>query len=307
MSEEDYPQVVLVVPVYNNKEDTAEFLESVKGVTYPNYKVIIIDDGSTDGTEELITEKYSYVILLKGDGNLWWSGANNRGIKKAIEIGADYALLTNNDTIVDSQFISTLVDTAEKNPKSIPVSKVYYYDDPKRILYAGGEISRSWDFKKIGYNKVDNGDYETSYDVKWSTCTGILINTAFFEDVGTMDYKNFPQYRADVDFTFRAYKKGYRLIFEPRSMVWDKVSSTIKKNAPNATSFLSTFVYLTTNIKSSLNFRVNIKFYLKYCPRYSIPVVLTRYALVVILKSMLHSTYHLNRQRLPFPLNKFLK
>ena len=132
-SKEKYPMVAIVVPVYNNKEDTTEFLESLKGVTYPNYKVIIIDDGSTDGTEEMIKEKYPYVILLKGDGNLWWSRATNRGIEKAIEIGADYVLLGDNDVIVDSEFISTLVDTAEKNPREIINSKDYYYDDPKRI------------------------------------------------------------------------------------------------------------------------------------------------------------------------------
>ena len=308
---EDYPLVALVIAVYNNKEDTAEFLESLKGVTYPNYKVIIVDDGSTDGTEDMIKEKYPYVILLKGDGNLWWSGANNLGIKKAIQMGADYVLLTNNDTIVDSEFISALVDTAEKNPRSIPVSKVYFYDDPKRILYAGGEITRfSWRFRGIGRREVDTGEYESSYDVKWSTCTGILINTTFFKDIGMMDYKNFPQYRADVDFTFRAYKKGYRLIFEPRSIIWDKVSSTIKKNEPHTTSFLSTFIFLTTNIKSSLNFRVNIKFYLKHCPKYLIPYVLMRYTLFVILKSILHSTYILDPDlstALPFPLNKLFK
>ena len=300
----NYPMVALVIPVHNNKEDTAEYLESLKGVTYPNYKVIIIDDGSTDGTKDMIKEKYPYVILLKGDGNLWWARAINMGPEKAIEIGADYVLYGDNDSIVDSKFISALLDTAEKNPRSIPVSKVYYYDDPKRILYAGGEISRSWYFRAIGHSKVDNGEFKTSYDVKWSGCTGILINTTFFEDIGMMDYKNFPQYLAAIDFTFRTYKKGYRLIFEPRSIIWDKVSSTIKKSAPNRTSFLSTFIYLTTNIKSSLNFRAHIKFYLKNCPRYLIPIVLASYALILILKSMLHSTYHLNRQQLPFPLNK---
>ena len=66
----DYPLVALVIPVYNNKEDTQEFLESLKSVTYPNFKVIIVDDGSTDGTEEMLRHDYPEVIVLKGDGNL---------------------------------------------------------------------------------------------------------------------------------------------------------------------------------------------------------------------------------------------
>ena len=288
---EDYPFVALVVPVHNNKEDTAEFLESLKGVIYSNYKVIIIDDGSTDGTEDMIKEKYPYVILLKGNGNLWWSGANNMGIKKAIEIGADYVLLTNNDTIVDSEFISALVDTAEKNPRSITTSKVYYYGDPKKIGYAGGETT--W---VIGELKIISGNDDESYniqkDVKYSVCLGTLINTTFFKDIGLMDYKNFPQYFADADFTYRAYKKGYRIIYEPKSRMWHKVNSTVKQDpAFNTTSFLSTFIFLTTNIKSCLNFHTVVKFYLRHCPIYSMPYLLMKYVFKVILQSILHSSF----------------
>ena len=289
--EKDYPLVALVVPVYNNKEDTAEFLESLKGVTYPNYKVIIIDDGSSDGTEAMIKEKYPYVILLKGDGNLWWSGANNMGIKKAIEIGADYVLLTNNDTIVDSEFISALVDTAEKNPRSITTSKAYYYDNPKKICYAGGETT--W---IIGELKTIRGNDDESYniqkDVKYSVCLGTLINTSFFKDIGLMDYENFPQNFADADFTYRAYKKGYRIIYEPKSMTWHKGSSTVKKDAAfNTNSFLSTFIFLTTNIKSWQNFHMRVKFYLRHCPIYSMPYLLMKYVFIVILQSILHSSF----------------
>lgn len=288
---EDYPLVAIVVPVHNNKEDTAEFLESLKGVTYPNYKIIIIDDGSTDGTEDMIKEKYPYVILLKGDGNLWWSRATNMGIEKAIGIGADYVLLGDNDSIVDSEWISALVDTAEKNPRAIVTSKVYYYDDPKRVFYAGGETT--W---VIGELKTISGNDDESYniqkDVKHSVCSGTLVNTAFFKDIGLMDYKNFPQYLADADFTYRAYKKGYRIIYEPKSMMWHKGSSTVKKDAAfNTTSFLSTFIFLTTNIKSWLNFHTIVKYYLRHCPIYSMPYLLMKYVFKIILQSILHSSF----------------
>lgn len=288
---EDYPFVALVVPVHNNKEDTAEFLESLKGVTYPNYKIIIIDDGSTDGTEDLIKEKYPYVILLKGDGSLWWSGATNKGIKKAIQIGADYVLLTNNDTTVDSEFISALVDTAEKNPRAIVTSKVYDYDNPKRVAFAGGETT--W---IIGELKTIRGKDDESYniqrDVKYSVCLGTLVNTTFFKDIGLMDYKNFPLYSADADFTYRAYKKGYRIIYEPKSIMWHKASSTVKEDASfNTTSFLSTFIFLTTNIRSWQNFHVRVKFYLRHCPIYSMPYLLMKYFFKVILQSILHSSF----------------
>ena len=290
---EDYPVVALVVPVHNNKEDTAEFLESLKGVTYPNYKIIIIDDGSTDGTEDMIKEKYPYVILLNGDGSLWWSGATNMGIKKAIERGADYVLLGGmNDTIVDSEFITALVDTAEKYPRSITLPKVYFYDNPKRLSFAGGDIN--W-LKGgptiIGAGEIDTGQYDLQRDIKHGGL-GILVNTSFFGDLGMMDFKSFPMYWGDTDFIYRAYKKGYRIIYEPKSMMWHKVCSTVKKDASsNPTSFLSALIYLTTNIRSVRNFRTIVKFYLRYCPIYLIPYALMRYAFFVILLSMWHSSF----------------
>ena len=290
---EDYPSVALVVPVHNNKEDTTEFLESLKGVTYPNYTVIIIDDGSTDGTEDMVKEKYPYVILLKGDGSLWWSGATNIGIKKAIEMGADYVLLGGmNDTIVDSDFVTALVDTAEKNPRSITVPKCYCYYEPQKIWQAGSDIN--WlkgGFRVIGMGEPDNGQYDMQYDVNCATM-GMLVNTAFFEDIGMLDSKNFSQYWGDTDFTYRAYKKGYRIIYEPKSMMWHKGGSTVKKDASsNTASFMSTFIYLTTNIRSWQNFRTFVKFHSRHCPTYLMPYILMRYTLSVILESMQHSSF----------------
>ena len=291
-NEKDYPLVALVVAVYNNKEDTEEFLESLKGVTYPNYKIIIIDDGSTDGTEEMIKVKYPYVILLEGDGNLWWTRAANMGIEKAIEIGADYVLLGDNDATVDSEWISALVDTAEKNPRAITVPKCYYYYEPKKIWQAGSELNcLKGGFRVIGMGELDNGQYDTQYDVNCATI-GVLVNTDFFEDIGMMDYKNFPQYWGDSDFAYRAYKKGYRIIYEPKSMMWHKICSTTKKDASsNPSSFLSALIYLTTNIRSCQNFRTVVKFYSRHCPIYLMPYVLMRYALRVILQSMWYSPF----------------
>lgn len=292
--EKDYPLVALVVPVHNNKEDTAEFLESLKGVTYSNYKIIIIDDGSTDGTGDMIKEKYPYVILLKGDGSLWWSGATNKGIEKAIWMGADYVLLGGmNDTIIDSEFISALVDTAEKNPRAITVPKCYYYEEPKKIWQAGSEINwlKGYVNRHIGIGELDKRQYDMQYTVNCATI-GMLVNTAFFKDIGMMDFKSFPQYWADADFAYRAYKKGYRIIYEPKSMLWHKIYSTVKKDATsNLTSFMSAFIYRTTNIRSGQNFRTVVKFYSRHCPIYLMPYILMRYALQVILQSMRYSPF----------------
>lgn len=274
-----------------------EFLECLKVITYPNCKVIIIDDGSTDGTEEMIRKEYPGVTLVKGDGNLWWTLATNMGIEKAIEMGADYVLLMNNDTTCSSEFISTLVDTTEKNPRSITFSKVYCYDDPKRIYSAGWEVN--WllgGFRRIGVRKLDKGQYDVQRDSKAAN-VNMLINTAFFKDLGMFDHKNFPQYWSDVDFTYRAYKKGYRIIYEPKSIIWNKGQGTTKPRIPQKASLLASFTYIATDKKSPRNFHDVVIFYRRHCPKPLIPYLLLRNTCGVLVSSLALWIRNLRKRR----------
>ena len=269
----DNPLVAIVTPVYNNKEDTREFLESLKHVTYPNFKIIIIDDGSTDGTGEMLREEHPYVVVVKGDGE-WWAGrCYNAGSEKGIELGAKYVLWVDNDTIVDPEFMSALVETAERNPKSLVTSKVYYYDPPNKIVEVGGEMN--WlrgGYKARGADEIDRGQYDDEADVKCAT-TGMLINTSFFQSTGMVDWQHFRHLRGDVDFTYRAYKKGYRIIYQPRSKVWHKVSNTAKQTGiATQRLFLknpvSTLVYALSNRSQggALSVREVVRFYSRHFP-----------------------------------------
>lgn len=282
----DYPLVAVITPVHNNKEDTQEFLECLKSVTYPNYKVIIVDDGSTDGTEEMLKQEHPDVTVLKGDGNLWWALAANTGIKKAIELGAGYVLLMNNDTVGDKGFIYTLLDTAKRNPKSITFSKAYFYNSPKRINNLGWKIN--WlrgGFRKVELGKLDRGQYNIQRD-SIAANANMLINTAFFQELGMLDYKNFPQYYSDVDFTYRAYKRGYRIICEPKSIIWNKGQGTTGPRTPQTASLPIIFKYLATDKRSSRNFHDTAVFYRRHSPKLLLPYVLAYNALFVLARSL---------------------
>ncbi len=279
----DNPLVAIVTPVYNNKEDTKEFLESLKQVTYPNFKIIIVDDGSTDGTGKMLREEYPYVVVVEGDGE-WWAGrCYNAGSEKGIEIGAKYVLWIDNDIIVDPEFISALVETAEKNPKSLVTSKVYSYEERERIIEVGGDM-RWWKggYVHRGQGEIDRGQYDEEADVRCAT-TGMLINTSFFQDTGMVDWRHFPHYRGDIDFTYRAYKNGYRIIYQPRSKVWHKLSSTGKKTGiATRRSFLrnpiSTLFYALSKRSrgGSLSLREITRFYLRHFP-WALPYIMTYY------------------------------
>ena len=280
------PLVAILVPVHNNKEDTREFLGNLKSVTYPDYKVIITDDGSTDGTEEMIVKEYPDVLLVKGDGNLWWSLSTNKGIEKAIEIDAKYVLLAENDHRVHPDFLSALVDTAESNPHSITFSKVCRCDNPRKIYCAGWKVN--WllgGMRRLGVNELDRGQYDTQYDSEAAN-VNMLINTAFFNDLGMFDYENLPQYWADVDFTHRAYKKGYRIICNPESIIWNKGGATARQSLPQVASLWGAIKYFATNNRSPKNFRNAAAFYRKHCPRPLIPYLMFRSACWVLVSGL---------------------
>jgi len=275
----NYPLVAIIVPVHNKKEHTEEFLESFKCVTYPNFQIIVIDDGSTDGTGDMIRSRYPYVCLLKGDGNLLWSRAFNLGARKARRLKAEYILQIDNDTRVDPEFLSVLVDTAKKYPNSIITSKVLYFYDPKRLIDAGGGIDwlRGGLFL-CGYDKIDEEKYNKAYEVKYGVM-GFLVKTSDFFDIGMIDWRYFPHWRGEVDFMLRAGKKGYRIIYQPKSRIWHKVSSTAKKiytnrrflNLPLSTLF---FAISKRSRGGPLSLYELTRFYTRHFPPFYVPYAL---------------------------------
>jgi GT2 family glycosyltransferase len=273
------PLVAAVVAVHNNIADTIEFLDSARKLTYPNYRTIIIDDGSSDGTEETIKRDYPEVILLAGDGNLWQSGGINLGIDQAIKMEAKYVVIVDNDTVVDPEFTTAMVDVAEKNPDAIISPKVYYYHQSQVIQSAGWRADR-WrvNFARIGDGETDTGQYDIPNEIDCVTM-GAFISIDILNNIGAMDVKNMPQYGADQDFALRATGHGYRILYEPKSKIWHKEQGTVSQKLPENKSFREAFKYWTTDFRSSLNFRMRMVFTFRHVPFYIIPWVLWRYFL----------------------------
>ena len=134
------PLVCLVIPCHNGVEDTLECLASVARMDYSRMEAIVIDDGSTDGTADLVAASYPSVTVLRGDGSLWWSGVANLGIAEARRRRAAYILLLNNDCIVAPDLASRLLRCAGEHPHAVVGSRVYDYDSPERIWFTGGKI-----------------------------------------------------------------------------------------------------------------------------------------------------------------------
>ena len=106
--------IYIVIPVFNRKHFTKDCLISLRNQTYKYHKTIIVDDGSTDGTKQMLESEFPEVIVLSGDGNLWWTKSINMGIRHALSLGADYIMTLNNDTIATPDFLEKMMYWAER-------------------------------------------------------------------------------------------------------------------------------------------------------------------------------------------------
>src|ERR1700741_972262 len=117
MSVQSSPNVSVVVPIYNRILHTRAFLQEFSKVTYPNFEIVIVDDGSTDGSSKIIRKEFPSVKVLREEsGNLWWSNAMKIGVRDALAHGADYILSINDDVTFNPEFLTHLVAYAQEHP-----------------------------------------------------------------------------------------------------------------------------------------------------------------------------------------------
>lgn len=229
----DEPRVGIIILNWNRPLDTIACLRSLAYITYSNYYIIVVDNGSTDGSPDQIRAVVPDVELLVNSQNLGFAAGANIGIGRALERGADYILLLNNDTVVAHQFLTPLVKASEKDATiGISVPKIYYYYDPTRIWSAGAR----WQpfpprVKIIGLGQKDNPKYNEPYDLDYATGCAMLVRRHVFETVGGLDPVYF-MYQEDYDFCYRVRKAGFRIVYVPQAKVWHKVSRGLGENSP---------------------------------------------------------------------------
>ncbi len=227
-------QVYIIVLNWNGKEDTLDCLESLKSTNYDNYKVIVADNGSEDDSVKAVRENFPDADVIEIGKNLGFAGGNNVGIKYAIEKGADYVFLINNDTTVDPDYLKELVEAAEADKKiGSAGSKIYYYSEPERIWFAGGKIN--WLKNKgehIGLDEVDKGQYDEIKEVGYLTGCALLIKREVIEKIGVLSEDYFLYYE-DADYSLRVKNAGYKNVYVPKSKIYHKVSRSTKPGSPS--------------------------------------------------------------------------
>lgn len=270
------PKVALVTPIFNGIDDTIEYLRSLSKITYQNYEVIIVDDGSTDGSSKIISEQFPHVRLLKGDGNLWWTGGTNLGVRDALGRGADFILTINNDNEVSPDFLASLVETALENEGCIIKSVVYDYENRNTIRSFGGDIR--WWVGHIDEILLDIDLEAKTVEVPLGNGNSTLVPAKVFHEVGFYDEINCPQYHADSEFLLRARSHGFRVLVDNGSIIFNKVDKCVGRSSVEKMGFID----LVKSRQSSYYFRANYKIYKEHCPyRFFLFFLLLRYSLLL--------------------------
>lgn len=219
--------VCIILVNWNGWRDTVACLESCAALRYAPRHVIVVDNGSTDGSVARLRERFPELHIIDTGANLGFASANNVGMHAAFAMGAAYVWLLNNDTVVDPDALGGLVN-AMRADRSVAMacSRIRYFDRPQVLWYAGGFLSPRWGWSMHrGAEETDVGQYEAVGDVDFATGCSLLARADAVRAIGPMDEHYF-LYWEDVDWSTRALACGWRVVYVPDSLVWHKLGGS---------------------------------------------------------------------------------
>ena len=259
-------KVYIIISNWNGWRDTIGCLESVFQSSWTDYQVIVRDNASTDGSEEEILRwakskslsfirydrqtaeegglsekeealKHPSMVFIQTGENLGYAGGNNVAMRYVLGRGdAKYIWLLNNDTVVDKEALVELVKLAETDEEiGMVSSKLLYHDRPNILQTAGGSRIVPWmgNASIIASNEEDSGRWDSPLEPDCLNGASLLVKTEAIKAIGLMDEKYF-LYWEDADWGVRARRKGYRLLYCPKSKVWHKEGGTTGYLSPQA-------------------------------------------------------------------------
>ena len=262
----------VVIPVHNRLNFTIDCLNSLKKQDiYDQFNLIIVDDGSIDGTSDYLKKNFPEVKVLYGDGSLYWGGAINYAVKYLNNIykDQDWVLIVNNDVEFAFDAISALLKVSISKKRKVLSSALTVDFKDKKTIITSGTIVKSWFFNKTkhilrGLN-IEQLTQKKPIKVDFLTGRCVLHPVEIFKVAGNYDCKNFLHYGGDDEFAMRVKKYGYETLVCPNSIVFLKTKNLEYKKKLNFKNFKFTFF----DIKSSSN--IKSKFYLtmQVVPQYA--------------------------------------
>ncbi len=260
----------IVIPVFNRKHHTRDCLNYLRKQTNQDFKVVVVDDGSTDGTDQMLEEEFPEVITLKGTGELFWTASVNMGIQYGLDHGAEYVMTLNNDTIPTDTFVEKMMYWAEKKPNAV-LGALELDSESKDIVFGGERMKwRLFRSCETIVGDIPEGQRTGLHAVTHHPGRGCLIPKAVFKKIGLFDEVGFPHYYADFDFTYNAYKHGFESYINYDAILYTYPDESGEKIIRKSKNFKNYYNHLF-GIRGGGNLVNFTKFTLRHCPKLSIP------------------------------------
>ena len=218
-------KLTVVILNWNRCQDTIDCVCALQRQTLQDFATIVVDNGSRDGSATVLEERFPDVRIICNGTNLGYAGGNNVGIRAALEMGADYVLLLNNDTVPGEEFLERLLAgaTVDKNIAAAG-PKVIWDVDPPTLWGAYARITYHKNIVRIeGFTCPDVNAFSEPEDVDAVIGCGIMMSRTALEEVGLLD-EEFFAYHEDVDWCCTAHEKGYRIVYVPSAVLPHKGS-----------------------------------------------------------------------------------
>jgi len=215
-------RVAVAIPVFNRRDMTLQGIRSLSRTSQDviDLKIFITDDGSKDGTGAAIRAEFPEVELIEGSGNLHYAAGTNRAVEAALRWAPDYILMANDDAVFHYQSLSTLVDTAIENRRSVVGSILLLWDEPHRVF----QVDPKWQTFEGGWifprNMTLENMHRKPFEVDALVGNCVLVPTAAVKHCGLMDERRFPHGWGDAQYFERLRRNGWKLMIDPNALVW---------------------------------------------------------------------------------------
>lgn len=260
--------VAIVLVNWNSYAVTNDCIQSLYQISYPNYQIIVTDNGSTDGSGAALEKDHPTATVLYNEKNTGFTGGNNTGLVYAIEQGYDYIMMLNNDTFVEPNFLEPLVAYMDAHPNTGIIQPRIHFNHNRNLLWDGGSYFSKWlgyAYTK-GYNQPVSQKFLTIKEVDWITGCGFLTRNNILKQSGLLIEKMFI-YSEDVDLSFRIKALGYQLIYHPDSVIYHIAGMSNKTKEKGKEGYVNPIVHY-------LNIRNKIWLLKKHTSWYYAPTVI---------------------------------
>lgn len=242
--QKESPSVAIILVNWNSYEVTNDCILSLKKIDYPNYKIILVDNASADGSGKKLQSDHPDILTLLSDQNLGFTGGNNIGFRYSMENNFDYSMMLNNDTFVEPDFLSKLIRCIETSETTGAVQPRIHFNHNRQLVWNGGSyFNRLWGFTYTkGENRLPGKIHLINKKVDWITGCAFLVRNSVLKETGLLA-ENMFMYSEDVDLSFRIRKKGHQLMYVADALIYHIAGMSNKSKTKGKEGFVNPIVH----------------------------------------------------------------